>query len=183
MKISSISKNQTNFNGIYMFNVPKSAFKHPENLDKVLKDFNKMLPDLFPVEPKTTLQRIFNKFRILKPINNPIFFLEQPFYVPMTKKLKSIGDIYSLGWLGLRSGAAIDLPIHKDSHSFIAMTEEHILQFENLFEYTMSELSKTNEQVEIKATDPKFADLRHLAVVNEKLMNWIKPFFPDVYKS
>lgn len=182
MRVNTTENNNVNFKSIFMIQFAKEQFKHPENLDQVADTFGRMAPDIFGEQPMNKVQVFLNNFGWYRKKHGPEFFLEQPFYIPLINGLKQNGN-RTLEWLSLHSGINIESPIDKKCHSFFVLEDEHQLQFNNLFQWTRSQMPELRMQVKEKCLNSDYEDLSLLAKVNEIMMDWIKPLFPDVYKD
>lgn len=108
--------NQPNFGQIQLVKVKKSLFENPDDLDYVVKAFNRTISglerqrknklELFLVENKLIADRVYT-------------FMEQPMYVDFLKELSE--NKLSLPWLKRLTedtGLHVQGPLDKDYHSF-----------------------------------------------------------------
>lgn len=104
------NNNHTSFGHVYLFQLPKNAFKNPDDLLAVGNTFEKAVKQITGENPKE-----FDK---------TVTILEQPGYPLVVAELKKMGKS-SLSLLGQSVGIPIRKSLMEDFHSFYVYTKEH----------------------------------------------------------
>lgn len=154
--ISNINNNQPAFKQLSIVQIPRKAFRCPNNYSASLREFTSFLNTNAMQKP---VKRNFWG-RIPKVDKKYDLFLEQPGYTFIRDELKQAGN-YSLEWLNLHTGIETPKPMREDYHSFVVFSgEEHsvikqILSPLNKEKYTQRVLGEF-EQQKSKGKNPDF---------------------------
>ena len=122
MDISSRQQN-CSFKSVNLIQVPKKAFKHPNDAIKVSKDFikasNKATGEIHPI-----LSQILSLFGFGKKANKTLTYLEQPGYVEVEKANQKYGA-ETVDAISRKTNISNAKPLMSDYHTFVVLTKEH----------------------------------------------------------
>lgn len=122
-KSNNYRSSQPNFKSVNIIQINKRVFKTPEDLAGIQSFANYIFNKLADIKTNTQ-PSFFNKIGLVKQKKQTFSYLEQPYYVPIRKKLKEMGD-YSLSWLSQNKKIPVREPLNQDYHSFFLYTKEH----------------------------------------------------------
>lgn len=117
---------QLSFGSCVLVQVPKTAFKSPEDLKAVQRAFTKA-SDKITGDLSTTVNTILSYLslsRLIKTGNRVVNFLESPFHTDIEKYCKN-HQVPNSYWFGVRSGIPVPQAIDRDYHTFYVATNEH----------------------------------------------------------
>lgn len=116
------NNNQKSFGSVNLVQVSKKAFRNPEDLFAVNKQFTNATNKLTG-EVNYKLGTVLNLFGLGKKSNKTVTYLEQPGYAVIARELKKSGGC-STSWLSQNTGIPIAEPLSPSHHSFTVLTKE-----------------------------------------------------------
>ncbi|MFA7657848.1 MAG: hypothetical protein WCY19_00270 [Candidatus Gastranaerophilaceae bacterium] len=145
------NNNQASFGSVNLVQVSRKAFKNPEDLVAVSKQFNNATIKVTN-EVNSKLGTVLSLCGLGKKFNKTVVYLEQPGYANIAEELKKIGG-YSTSWLSRNTGIPIAEPLSQSHHSFTVLTKEqkdgasHLLFAKNIFALTKKVINEGLQKV------------------------------------
>ena len=127
-----------NFKGINIVQIPRKAFKHPENYKECSKLFGKILDRASREKLRGKLGSIIAVF--VPKASKTVSVLETPSYAHAKTAMRKTGNNYSIAWLRQNTGLPVKDSMDNNYHSFYVLTKEHKAGYMDIFKQGLKNL-------------------------------------------
>lgn len=170
MRINTESHKQ-NFKGIYQVQIPKKAFREPNDYYGVASAFCEKVSEITG-EKRPVLQSILSLMGLGRRITKTYLTMEQPYFQELMSTLQDVGN-YSLSWVSLRTKLPVRPPLSENHHSFFVYTKEQkdkVLKFCSFRKIlgVSTQLNKEMDNPDPIRQDPLWRLVRRSNLFNEK---------------